>query len=473
MQSQQPKTTLVLDVWYIIIAILCDVPAPEKVDDGERNKAPQSFAKEIPYLRDLIGLSSTCSEFRSILAPRIFKRITLHNTAKSALAVQAIGQGKFAACVKELQYICTHTGSWEPKTTIEELYPPELSPVLSNLARFTSLERLDIHFAFEGDEDLWNLLSDELVDDFYSDAGVAEERAGEEPWRELMGSSFRAIASGYDPQRSPNVHVPHSLGIHGLAPITLPIYYEPAWGSFLSGVKSFTMTIPYLENGAGWCVITQPSYSGFAEYLGSWFFNHLRSAESISFDPSETGILGDMRDRYDASIGLQDAASIGLHDANMPNLRRVDLANLALCDELVGFLVRHSQTLESITLRDCNGFEGTMRWKDLFESLIAASLPRLRSLEIIHEDQDDKERLLFLDNNWADQSLVERARRKIESEPGVRPFPYASLSDKYGSRLPHFDTAVQCFLEGEDDRVFKELMVIVERNAAGSAGVDV
>jgi hypothetical protein len=27
------------------------------------------------------------------------------------LAVQAIGQGKFAACVKELQYICTHTGS--------------------------------------------------------------------------------------------------------------------------------------------------------------------------------------------------------------------------------------------------------------------------------------------------------------------------------------------------------------------------
>jgi hypothetical protein len=111
MQSQQPKTTLVLDVWYIIIAILCDVPAPEKIDDGERNKTPKSFAKEIPYLRDLISLSSTCSVFRSILAPRVFKRITLHNTAKSALAVQAIGQGKFAACVKELQYICTHTGS--------------------------------------------------------------------------------------------------------------------------------------------------------------------------------------------------------------------------------------------------------------------------------------------------------------------------------------------------------------------------
>ncbi|KAL3445546.1 hypothetical protein BJX65DRAFT_142804 [Aspergillus insuetus] len=465
MHSQQLGATLVLDVWYIIIAILCDVPAPEKIDDGEGNKVPQGFAKEIPYLRDLIALSSTCSEFRSILAPRIFRGITLHNTAKSALAVQAIGQGRSSGCVKELQYICTHTGSWKHETTIEELYPPELNSALSRLAYFTSLERLDIHFAFDGDSDLWGLLSDELVDDFYSDAGVAEERAGEEPWRELMGSSFRAIAAGYGldgPAVTSNSKIPHTFAIHGLAPTTLPIYYEPIWGNFLSGVKSFSMTIPYLENGAGWCVITQPSYSGFAEYLGPWFFNHLHCAESISFDPAETGMLGDTRDRYDASTGL--------HDAKMPRLRRVDLGNLALCDELVNFLVRHAQTLESITLRDCNGFEGTMRWKQFFESLIAASPPQLRNIEIINEDQDDKERLLFLDDNWADQSLLERAKRKIESEPGVRPFPYASLSDKYGFRVPHFETAVECFLEGEDDRVFKELMVIVERNAAGSSG---
>ncbi|KAJ0414902.1 hypothetical protein BJY00DRAFT_294250 [Aspergillus carlsbadensis] len=462
MHSQQSKTTLVLDVWYIIIAILCDVPTREEVDDGECNKAPQGFAKEISYLRDLIPLSSTCSQFRDMLAPRIFKRITLHNTAKSALAIQAIGLGNSAACVQELQYICTHTGSWDHGPTIEELYPPELGPALSNLACFTSLERLGIHFAFEGDQNLWQLLDDELAEEFYSDAGVAEERAAEEPWRELVGSSFRAIASGYGAQRSLNV--PHTLAIHGLAPTALPIYYEPAWGHFLSRVKSFTMTIPYLENGAGWCVITMPSYSGFAEYLGSWFFNHLRSAESISFDPAETGTLGDTRDRYDASTGL--------HDANMPNLRSVDLGNLALCDELVDFLVRHSQTLESITLRDCNGFEGTMRWKHFFESLIAASPPRLRNLEIIHEDQDDKERMLVLDNDWADREVVERVLRKIEREPGVRPFPYASLSDKYGSRFPDFDMAAQYFLEGEDDRVHKELMAIVERNATGSSGQD-
>jgi hypothetical protein len=306
------------------------------------------------------------------------------------------------------------------------------------------------------------------MDDFYSDAGVAEERAGEEPWRELMVSSFRAIAAGYSldgPAVTSDSRVPHTFAIHGLAPTALPIYYESVWGHFLSGVKSFIMTIPYLENGAGWCVITQPSYSGFAEYLGPWFFNHLHCAESISFDASETGTLGDTRDRYDASTGL--------HDANMPNLRSVDLGNMALCDELLNFLIRHAQTLESITLRDCNGFEGTMRWKQFFELLIAASPPRLRNLEIIHEDQNDKERVLFLDCNWADQSLVERVKRKIESEPGVRPFPYASLSDKYGFRVPHFDTAVQCFLEGEDDRVFKELMAIVERNAAGSANTKV
>ncbi|KAL2837190.1 hypothetical protein BJY01DRAFT_221278, partial [Aspergillus pseudoustus] len=472
MHSRQPTGTLIPDVWYLIIAILCESSTPEKrnvSNNAGHTDVPTSLAKQTPDLRDLVALSSTCSWFRTLLAPRLFRTICLHNTEKNALAVQAIGEGKSSGYVKELQYNCTYMGTWdeEDASRLEEIYPPELSTLLSNLACFDGLERLEINFVWGGDRSIWDILSDELMDDFNSDAGVAEERAEYEPWRDLMASSFRAIASNYDPQRYPSgttPNLPRALNIRELAPTTLPTYYEPVWGHFLSHIKHFTMTIPYLDNGAGWCVITQPAYSGFTEYLGPWFFQHLSAAESISFDPAETGTLGDTGDaRFDSSIGL--------HDANMPNLRSVNFGNLVLCDELLKFLVRHIGTLESITLRDCYGFErvfyeeGHLRWKHLFKSLIAASPSQLKSFEIINEDQDDKNKLLFLDSPWADKQLVDRAMTKIKNEPDVRPFPYAYLNDKYGFRAPDFDTTVECFLGGDDDRLYKEVMAVVERNA--------
>ncbi|KAL3467884.1 hypothetical protein BJX64DRAFT_124553 [Aspergillus heterothallicus] len=471
MHCPQPTGTLIPDVWYLVLGILFEPLSLGNNNDSENSGVTQdatSLAKENPVLRDLLALSGTCSWFRTLLAPRLFRSIRLHNTRKSALAVQAIGEGKSSSYVKDLQYIPLYTGIWndDEVPSVEEIYPPELNTVLSNLSCFNSLERFKITFVFDGDRELWDLLSDEFTDDFNSDAGVAEERAEFEPWRELMASSFRAIASNYDPQRYPNdgnTNLPLTITIRDLPPITLPTYYEPVWGHFLSHIKHFTMTIPYLENGAGWCLVTQSSYSGFAEYLGPWFFGHLRSVESISFDPAETGLLGDTGDRYDFSIGL--------HDAKMPNLRRVHLTNLALCDELLKFLIRHVETLESITLRDCHAFrrtyfeEGELRWKHLFKALIAAAPAKLREFEVVDTDQHDKPRLLFLDNHWADKSVVERAERKLKSEPDVRPFHYAYMSDKYGFVGGDFETLVDCFLSGEDDRLFKELMAVVEGNS--------
>ncbi|KAL2819100.1 hypothetical protein BJX63DRAFT_27764, partial [Aspergillus granulosus] len=465
MHANQP-TVLVVDVWYIIVGILCDSTATEPRVDNEDNgqsEEPENLAKKTPYLRDLVSLSSTSSWFRAMLAPRIFKTIYLHNTAKSALAVQAIGQGKSSGCVKELQYVCTLTGS-----SLEELYPPEIIPVLSNLACFTSLERLNISFVFDDDSDLWEVLGDEFLDDFNSDARVAEEQAEKEPWRKSMSSSLRAIASNYDPQRHPNGtdrNLPRGFTIHGLAPIALTTYHEPVWGYFLSQIKSFSMTLPNLDNGAGWQLITQPSYWGFAEYLGPWFFNHLHAAESLSFDPCESGILGDSGDRFDPGIGL--------HEANMPNLRSVNLSNLALCAELSNFLAQHLSTLESITLRHCHAYcyafdngEASFLWKHLFQVLIAASPPRLTAFEVVDE-YEETAKLLQLHDDWTDKDLVLQAKAKMEREPRVRAFKYAYLDDKYGFRYTQAEEGIKFFLKGEDDMSYKELMAIVERNARG------
>lgn len=106
--SQSQPRVFVDDVWHLITENFSQPPlssSPEgNPDEAAEYWKPKSLAALTPHLSDLISLSSTCTYFRDLLGPRIFKSIYMQNTEKSARSVQAVATGKFSGYVRELRY---------------------------------------------------------------------------------------------------------------------------------------------------------------------------------------------------------------------------------------------------------------------------------------------------------------------------------------------------------------------------------
>ncbi|KAF7590910.1 hypothetical protein BBP40_002216 [Aspergillus hancockii] len=459
-----PRLFEVVDVWYMIVDILCQPPPPKDSDEEDEEEEegldgwrPQSLAKLFPHLRDLISLSSTSTWFRNLLAPRIFATLYLQNTTKSALSIKAIANGSFAGCVKELRYV----GICEPDqrtSSLEEVYPPEADNVLSSLARFKGLQTLSVEFPFDYEE-----LCDYFQDNFNEspDAAAIEERRN--AWHGLMAASFRAIVSGYRSQCCPGDQVLRSLSIRELNIVVLSVFSMGEFHDALSRLKTFDLSLKRWDNGGGWMLNTQSIFQGLPDCLGPWFFHHLSSVEEFSFDPRDSALLGNAGQAYSDDIGLRKA--------NMPMLRKLTLTNIFICIELRDFLIRHLDTLESISLQHCyacHSWRGEERlsWGDLFSALARESPPHLTSLQLGCADPVE---LLYLDDDYADPYLVEQVRRKLEVEPHVRVFPYCGVCDKYGARSNYYEANQTAFLRGDDDLSYRDLMAIVDSNAGGEA----
>ncbi|KAL4948241.1 hypothetical protein BDW69DRAFT_189458 [Aspergillus filifer] len=445
MNSLPPKV-LIDDVWYLIIAMIVETSeAKEAVDEDGLSS----------YFKDLLSLSSACKWLRHLLAPRLFGTVYLYNTAKSASSLKAIAEGDLSGLVKELRYVVSCEPG-EEDARLEDIYPPDLDHVLSNLALFPRLRQLKVSFFFDelAHEIVWEYGMDDFVD--IPEEAAAEER--ETPWRQLMAASYRAIASNYDSQA---INLPLSLEIKDLPPIMVSTFAEPQFHHFLSRLTSFSLSLPYLDNGAGWMFVTQPMYLGFIECIGPWFFHHLKSVETLFFDPNKSGILGDP-DRYSFILTF--------FDATMPHLRNLKLANFALCEELLDFCLRHNKTVEEISLCHCHAPSNYWtQWKDLFAAITESSFPCLKRFELIHEHGEDKAKILDFEDYWADAQLVQQAKDKIEKEPDAQAFPYASLDDKYGFRMESSETGIRCFLDGADGEAYSRLMDMVTRNTTAVA----
>ncbi|KAL4910839.1 hypothetical protein BDW74DRAFT_172300 [Aspergillus multicolor] len=431
------------DIWYLVIAILTE-PAPTPDNSHENNHARH------PNFTDLLALSSASKGLRNLLAPRLFRTLDLHNNAKSASSVLAVSQGSLARHVKELRYTITCA----PDLPFEELYPPALDSVLTNLSQFPALEKLGMIFPQDRRNDLiWDNLWDFANDNFVDDAAEAADEEKATPWRGTMASSYRTIASNYNSNIDAAQHRSLDFSITNLPLVTASTFSSPQFHTFLSQLNSFTLSLPHLNNGVGWSINTQEIYPGFVDNLPFWFFDHLSSIESFTFDPRETGILGAWQDRYRTEIGI--------FQANMPNLRRLELANVAVCEELSDFVIRHKGTLEVVILRDCHAGErpGSMSWADLFTAVAGAELPRLREVDVQDEGVEVEIRDSWRDDAWVKQRLIE-----VRSQPGVHTFAYGSLDDKYGFLRVSLETVYRRFLEGEDGRAFAEVLRVVERN---------
>ncbi|KAB8201368.1 hypothetical protein BDV34DRAFT_229330 [Aspergillus parasiticus] len=439
---------LAVEVWYMIIDILCDAENEEQDEGRTRTKCSS-------HLRDLISLSSTCTWLRNMLAPRIFAVVYLKNTTKSALSIKAIAESNFSGCVKELQYVA----NCEPdsrNSPLEDVYPPEVDTVLSSLASFKGLRTISVEFPLNDDE-----LVDYIQDsDFNDDPHAALVEEGNNAWRGLMAASFRAILSSYSPGQ-----IPLSLTIRELNIVPISIFSTREFHDFLSHLKSFNMSLKQWDNGAGWMLNTYEVFYGFPDCLGPWFFDHLTSVEEFSFDPQESAPLGD--------AGQPNAYDISLWKANMPRLRKLSLGNIYLCLELKDFLLRHLDTLESISLHECyscrnwDGVEG-MSWSKLFCALAQKSPTRLTSFSL--HGGYDQGYLLDLDDDMGDPVLVAQVRRKLEMEPDamVFSFRYCHVSDKYGYSSHDWDANRAAFVQGDDYKSYQDLMAIVKSNAPGN-----
>jgi hypothetical protein len=138
-----------------------------------------------------INLSSTCSLYRSILAPDIFNTITLRNDEKSAeLALEA-----------SKNHICQHVKHLELKASLfatRPIFAKSVRNILSNLHMFPKLDTLGIQFLDNFGKDEYNLLGmlmNEDDDDFYDEEDLEDVMRfeNERPWRRLMRQTYQAL----------------------------------------------------------------------------------------------------------------------------------------------------------------------------------------------------------------------------------------------------------------------------------------
>ncbi|KAE8372469.1 hypothetical protein BDV26DRAFT_301894 [Aspergillus bertholletiae] len=459
-QHLSPLLSLGIDVWYIVLDILREEPDPDEDEYEEEDEDPDSawrpknVSRTRPYLADFISLSTTCKLLRELLAPSIFANLELYNTLKSARSIAAISEGRHAACVKTLRYvgICETNQQNSP---LEDVYPPEINKVLSNLHLFSSLDKLVIEFPFDYED---NLLFEYLQDDIFVPEDAPQEER-ENTWRGLMAASFRAIVSNYT-HSSSSQRLPLSVEIRDLNIFMVSVFTDEVFRTFLSQLKTFHLSLRRWDNGVGWVMITQRIFRDFSHYLGPFFFHHLAAVEDFSFDPQETAPLGNGGQPY--------CEDIGLRHTTLPKLRNITLNNVILCEELRDFLIRHSATLESITFWDCfasdepREYGEPVDWGELFTTLTRECFPRLTDFEVAWKQSELQ--MLELDREWNDPEQVQQVRDKLDREPDSKAFPYCEVDCKYGVRYSDYTATQIAFLKGANYQGFRDLMAMVEGN---------
>ncbi|WEW56270.1 hypothetical protein PRK78_001712 [Emydomyces testavorans] len=427
---------------------------PDRNDDQPLVSLDVHRLREGRDVLSLLNWSSSCKWFRMLLAPRCFETISLWNTKKSALAVQAVAQSEWSGSVRELRYVAQLKEGQE-SCSIEELHPPEISYVLRELSRFVNLEKLSVAFLIDY-KGIWTALfnrqgrglSHTDVDDDPEHAAYEENRYG---WRALLSAGLHAIV------QNSSYGCLSALEIHNLGLIPISVFDSQEFHNLLPQLKTFSLSFSELTNLFDCSYIVRTT-----ERLGKWFFNNLSSVENLSIDAGRRVPLG----AHNYFVNRQ----LSLREAGMPNLRSVKFQNVFICKELVVFLQNHIGTLQSITLEHCYATYAHQRhvrntqWWRLFEGLIAKAPTRLVSFELIFAREEEglidweTDSPLPYDKEW-----YSRLRKSDVRQRNV--FPYGMASKKSGLPYPSTESIQHSLHEGRDKSSYLSLMTIVESNA--------
>ena len=425
-------------------------------DDNHDDDLNEKHNKEIKFPHDLISWSCTSSYFRNLLAPHIFKTVTLRNDQKSGSSLNALAKSAHKAHVKELYFIGFVDRSEEaafPDT--ERIFPRSVDALLGDLQQFQNLQKLSIRF---------------LVDHFLG-AGLDSHEAetpeqvlaaeASKPWRALMAMTYSALTRN----RSPGFK---HFEISQLIWRKVSTFSDSAFHKLLSCFEQLTLSIHDLDIGAPINPGSNVECSVLMGKLNEYFFNYSSNVTNLSITSSREGYLG---------LDGRNHASLALWTVQMPLLKTLYLEHIFVSSELITFLTDHNDTLEELILRDCyatsKGLLPNVHWSQFFDRLFYSRPARLRRFEIVDSktpltleeshDEDEEEYDVEMSDN------VYEVRMIMWRDPGRSLFPYAWVDDELDGFLSAVDQNVTAFLEGEDQRSWDRLTRLIEQNAIDAA----
>lgn len=396
---------------------------------------------------DLINWSCTCSFFRGLIAPYIFKTCKLVNQEKSGSSLNAVANGPHNIHVKELYFMGPAFGNANSEqaapTDTEGIFPRSVDALLCDLQRFPSLEKLSIDFgsSYVGTRGI-NLLR---LDETETQEQVLKAESSS-AWRALMSRTYSALTQN----KSPNFK---HLDVTWVNWINVSTFSHASFHKFLGHLEQFTLLFPgnsrFEDN------------SLLSKKLDENFYNRLVNVTALN-------IKGPL------------AIPTGAYSHVTPNADRMPLLTTLHLDcifaslELSDFLVGHKDTLEELTLRkNCYAsiqpFEGYLpggiHWSELFTSLFSAQPAHLRRFELVgnttrapsEEDISEEEKK----GDQEIQSILQQDPRRIF-------FSYAAI-DSLGLLRYNKKDSLKEFWKGEDQKSWDQLMGLVKGNASEAA----
>lgn len=416
----------------------------------------RELEERICIYHDLINWSCTCSYFRNLLAPNIFKTVKLVNKEKSGASLEAVAESPHKFHVKSLHFVGstlieTHLGK-AAFSDREGILPRKVDALLCDLQRFPSLEKLSINCNDFESYDEWTACT-ESDEDEESPKEVLEAEASES-WRFLMSRTYFALTQNKSP------HFKH-LEIRQLIWKNVSTFSHAAFHEFLRHLEQFTLSIhgegdngPRRSNGTG-------EYSVLMGKLDQYFFNQLANVTTLSIKAPEEGPLGFDTTRHYAPLALKAD--------QIPLLKTLHLEYIFVCPELIDFLVGHKDTLEELTLCNCSAsiHAGDVSWSKLFASLFSAHPAQLRRFDLVGHNipLTINEEWGYEEKEWEVPGKVLEARTILRQDPRRRLFAYAFLDIPSGEFLYDKEEILESFWFGHDQESWDRLMELVEENA--------
>lgn len=450
----------------------------EKSLEPDRQQDNQDRDDEFQYHRDLMNWSCTSRYFRNLLAPYILKSVKLRNDEKSDNSVDAVLKSPHAALVKEIYFLGTIPPGTanseddeddeplaegfpkecdeaeEEQKTINVTLPLVVDNLLSDLRQFPSLESLSIGFTFPYDNPF---------DEYYEAEDMMDNETPEaaHAWKALITKTYETLLRSEPPQL-------RTMEIRKFVWTFTKPYESQSFRQLLSHVEHFNLSVRGGDNGAGWCVNTCDGYLECVARFDELFFDHLTSATSLKLKAPEEGPIG--------LTGMRHAR-LALKKEQMPLLKSLHLEHIFICQELVDFVVSHTDTLEQVTLHDCkssvNGLQDNdgFYWNHFFDALHRADIKKLSHLEIwphsaaLTFDETMYRKYGSPKKPSEESEDVQQIRRVLSGDARRRVFGYAILNDKYGACDDDEEENQAAFERGDDQVAFDRLMGIVDANA--------
>lgn len=431
-----------------------------EVDTVEDYNRKEMQDEPIKIYKDLISWSSTCSHFRHFLAPFIFNTVQLVNDEKSGSSLTALAKSPHHVYVKSLHFIGSALGDAHSKeaafSDIEGILPRSVHALLCDLQQFPSLERLSVKFDynFENLEEWPDGVDLDVESETPEQVLEAEASAA---WRALMSRTYFALIQNKPP------HFKH-LEIRQLIWKSVSTFGHAAFHDFLGHFEQFTLSIHGEVIAEQWKSNMTQDYSALMGRLNHYFFNHLANVTNLFIKAPEEGPLG--LNGYSALPHIP----LTLEADQMSLVTTLHLEYVFASPELIDFLVGHKNILEQLTLRNCYASTGEcsfaengVYWSKLFTDLFFASPTQLRHFEL-----DGREMPLPSEKDF-DEEGNEQVRIILEQDPGRKLFPYGSMDDDFGVLFYDDGETLMCFLEGDDQWAWDQLMGLVESNARAFA----